>query len=139
MHVIEINPCPFLLTPCPLPLYTKVQAGFPSPADDYMAGKLDLNTYLIRHPAATFFIRVTGDSMRDAGIRENDLLIVDKSLEATNNKIVIAVVNGEFTVKRLKYINKEAYLVPENDDFQPTKVDEGSYIWGVVTSVIHQF
>jgi len=139
MQVTTITPCSTFVS-CSLPLYnTKVQAGFPSPGDDYITGKLDLNTHLIRHPAATFFIRVIGDSMRDAGIRENDLLIVDKSLEATNNKIVIAVVNGEFTVKRLRYVNKEAYLVPENDDFEPMKVGEGSYIWGVVTSVIHQF
>jgi len=81
MKVTEVIPCSTLVS-YSLPLYeTKVQAGFPSPADDYMSRKLDLNTYLIKHPAATFFIRVTGDSMIDAGIRENDLLIVDKSLE----------------------------------------------------------
>lgn len=128
------------LKPMKLPFYSaKVQAGFPSPADDDMPNKLDLNDYLIKHPASTFFVRVVGDSMIGAGIRENDLLIVDRSIQATNNKVVIAVVNGEFTVKRLKYINKEAYLVPENDDYQLIKLAEGSYIWGVVTSVIHQF
>lgn len=83
-----------------LPFYqTKVQAGFPSPAEDHMPDKLDLNSYLIKHPASTFFVRVAGDSMIGAGIKENDLLIVDRSIQATNNKVVIAVVNGEFTVK----------------------------------------
>lgn len=138
MKITDITACSTLVSQA-LPLYeTKVQAGFPSPADDYISGKLDLNTYLIHRPAATFFVRVTGDSMIDAGIRENDLLIVDKSLEATNGKIVIAVVKGDFTVKRLHKIKDELYLVPENKKFEPIKLGEGDYIWGVVTSVIHQ-
>lgn len=123
-----------------LPLYeTKVQAGFPSPADDHMPDRLDLNKYLIKRPAATFFIRVTGDSMINAGIKENDLLVVDKSIKPVNNKIVIAVINNEFTVKRLKIIDNEAYLFPENDNYSVIKIDEEGYIWGVVTSVIRQF
>jgi DNA polymerase V len=138
MQVTEIyDYCP--IKSVLLPLYNnKVQAGFPSPAEDHLPSKLDLNTYLIKHPASTFFVRVVGDSMLGAGIKENDLLIVDRSISATNNKVVIAVINNEFTVKRLKYINKEAYLLPENDNYQPIKLGEGSYIWGVVTSVIHQ-
>ncbi len=89
--------------PLPLPLYlVNVQAGFPSPAEDYLDKTLDLNTLMIAHPAATFFVRVTGDSMRNAGIFSGDILVVDRSLEASDNKIVIAVVGGEFTVKRLK-------------------------------------
>src|SRR4030042_6039051 len=85
-----------------LPLYiSRIKAGFPSPADDYIEKELDLNEYLIKHPAATFFVRVEGNSMIDAGIHSGDILIVDKSLEAKNNKIVIAVVNGELTVKRI--------------------------------------
>lgn len=138
MQVTEVyNYCP--TKSVLLPLYNnKVQAGFPSPAEDYMASKLDLNTYLIKHPSSTFFVRVTGDSMIGAGIKDNDLLVVDRSINATNNKVVVGVVNNEFTVKRLKYIKQEAYLVPENDNYQPIKLGEGDYIWGVVTSVISQ-
>ena len=123
-----------------LPFYeAKVQAGFPSPADDHMPDGLDLNKYLIKRPAATFFIRVIGDSMTGAGIKANDLLVVDKSIKPVNNKIVIAVINNEFTVKRLKIIDNIAYLCPENDNYSVIKIDEEDYIWGVVTSVIHQF
>lgn len=124
---------------CELPLYeSKVQAGFPSPADGYMCNRLDLNKHLIKHPKSTFFVQVTGESMIDAGIKENDLLVVDKAIQPTNNKIVIAVVNNEFTVKRLRLINNESYLIPENKSFPPMKIEEGTYIWGVVTSVIQQ-
>ena len=139
MHIIGIYNYAHIKT-LALPMYeTKVQAGFPSPAEDHMPNNLDLNSYLIKHPAATFFVRVTGDSMKGANIQENDLLIVDRSIKASNNKVVIAVVNNEFTVKRLRYIDKQAYLVPENDDYQPIKIDENCCIWGVVTSVIHQY
>lgn len=139
MQISEIFYCSNINT-LVLPIYeTKVQAGFPSPCEDHTTNKLDLNNYLIKHPAATFFVRVAGNSMIGANIHENDLLIVDRSIQATNNKVVIAVINNEFTIKRLKYINKQAYLVPENDDYQPIKIDENCYIWGVVTSVIHQF
>jgi DNA polymerase V len=117
----------------------KIPAGAPSPIDGYMCNRLDLNRHLIRNPSSTFFVQVTGESMIDAGIKENDLLIVDKNIEATNNKIVIAVVNNEFTVKRLKIVNNESFLIPENKNFFPIKLEEGSYIWGVVTSVIQQF
>ena len=139
MRVKEIFSCS-VEKACEIPFFdTKVQAGYPSPADGYMSNSLELNRHLIQHQNTTFFIQVTGNSMKDAGIQENDLLIVDKSLSPTHNKIVIAVVNNEFTVKRLKFINNEAYLVPENKDYNPTKVEEGTYIWGVVTSVIRQF
>jgi len=125
---------------CELPFFdTKIQAGLPSPVDGHMCNRLDLNKQLIKHPNSTFFVQVTGESMIDAGIKENDLLVVDKAIQPTNNKIVIAVVNNEFTVKRLKIIDNETYLVPENKDFQPMKIGEGCYIWGVVTSVIQQF
>lgn len=125
---------------CEIPFFDmKVQAGSPSPADGHMCNRLDLNRHLIKNPNATFFVQVTGESMIDAGIKENDLLVVDRAIEATNNKIVIAVVNNEFTVKRLKIINNEAFLMPENTKFLPIKMEEGSYIWGVVTSVIQKF
>ena len=118
---------------------SKIQAGFPSPADDYIEKNLDLNTHLITSPSSTFFARVSGNSMIDACIYENDLLVVDKSIEATNGKIVIATVNGEFTIKRLKINSKkELYLIAENKDYKQIKLSEGSYIWGVVTAVIRR-
>lgn len=116
-----------------------VSAGFPSPAEDYVEGSLDLNKHLIKHPAATFFVRVSGDSMINAGIYPNDILIVDRSLEAVNNKIVIAVLNGELTVKRLKLKDGEIFLYPENKNYSPIKIQENFdfEIWGVATNVIH--
>lgn len=125
---------------CSVLLYSsKIQAGFPSPADDYIEKPLDLNNYLISKPASTFFARVSGDSMIDACIRENDLLVVDKSIKATNGKIVVAVVDGEFTVKQLKITNRNKfYLMPANNNFRPMLMNSESYIWGVVTSVIHK-
>ena len=123
-----------------LPLYqSKVQAGFPSPAEDDMDSTLDLNEHLIRNPASTFYVRVTGDSMIDAGIKENDLLVVDKSMQPSHNKIVIANVEGEFTVKRLKIINNEWFLVAENKNYPSMKINNNISIWGIVTAVIHQF
>jgi DNA polymerase V len=122
------------------PMFTEqVAAGFPSPADDYLEGNLDLNEYLIKHPVATFFVRVTGDSMIGAGIHSGDLLIVDKALEATSGKVVIAVVNGELTVKKLVRRDGVIYLMPENDKYKPIEVKDeiDLEIWGVVTSVIH--
>ncbi len=124
-----------------LPLYAcAVQAGFPSPADDYIEGKLDLNQHLIKHPTATFFVKAMGDSMIKAGIHSGDILVVDRSLEAKHGKIVIAAVDGYLTVKRLYKKNKEVCLMPENDDFDPIKLDEENevVIWGVVTNVLHK-
>jgi DNA polymerase V len=122
------------------PIFTEqVAAGFPSPADDYLEGNLDLNEYLIKHPVATFFVRVTGDSMIGAGIHSGDRLIVDRALEATSGKVVIAVVNGELTVKKLVRRDGVIYLMPENDKYKPIEVKDeiDLEIWGVVTSVIH--
>ena len=122
-----------------LPLYaSRVPAGFPSPADDYVDQRLDLND-LIERPAATFFVTVTGDSMTGASIHHGDLLVVDRSLEPSHGKIVIAAVNGELTVKRLSLKNGEAWLMPENPAYPPLRITEGldCVIWGVVTRVIH--
>ena len=118
-----------------------VSAGFPSPADDYIDRKLDLNELLITNPAATFFVRVAGDSMTGAGIHHDDILIVDRSLESTSGKIVIAVYEGELTVKRFIHDKKGIRLVAENPEYAPLIIDKdnGCEIWGVVTSVIHQF
>ena len=123
-----------------IPLYaSKVQAGFPSPADDYVEGKLDLNEHVIKHPSATFFVRATGDSMLKAGIHPNDILVVDRSLTPSNNKIVIAVLDGNLTVKRLRQLGQKVFLYPENDKFSPIDItqSESVTIWGVVTTVIH--
>jgi DNA polymerase V len=123
-----------------LPLFlAKISAGFPSPAEDYIDKNLDLNEHLIKHPSATFFVRVEGDSMINAGIHSGDILIVDRALEPADNKIIIAVLNGELTVKRVNKVGDRLYLVPENDDFKPIEVTEEMdfHIWGVVTHVIH--
>jgi DNA polymerase V len=116
-----------------------IPAGFPSPAEDYIDKRLDLNEHLIKHPAATFFVKAAGHSMINAGIHDGDTLIVDRALEPADKKIVIAVINGDMTVKRLRKLRGRLYLMPENDSFQPIEVAEGSdfQIWGVVTSVIH--
>lgn len=118
----------------------KVPAGFPSPAQDYIEGTLDLNDHLISHPASTFFLRVDGTSMVGAGIFPEDILIVDRSLDATNGRIIVAVYDGELTVKRLRIEKDEYYLISENDDYPPLKVDQELefFVWGVVTFVIHK-
>jgi DNA polymerase V len=117
-----------------------VQAGFPSPADDYIENQLDLNELVVQHPAATFFVRVEGESMRDANIHTGDILVVDRSLEGTHGKIVIAIMNGEFTVKRLSKTAAGTFLVPENPKYPSFKIEPDSdfQIWGVVTYVIHK-
>lgn len=117
-----------------------VQAGFPSPADDYREQNLNLNEYLIPHPASTFFVRVEGNSMCNAGIHSGDILIVDRSLEPTNGKIVIAVVNSEFTVKRIRIEQNRLYLEPANPNFSSIEISPQSdfQIWGVATYVIHK-
>ena len=122
------------------PLFlSRVRSGFPSPADDYIEKKLDLNEHLIDHPSATFFVKVKGDSMINAGIFSGDMLIVDRSKEATNNKIVVAVVNSEFTVKRLRKHSGKITLMPENPNYQPIEITDTTdfEVWGVVVHVIH--
>lgn len=115
-----------------------IKAGFPSPADDFAENYLDLNEYLIAHPVSTFFVKVSGDSMIDAGIQSGNILVVDRGLEASNNSIVIAVIDNEFTVKRFRLINGEAFLYPENQNYKPIKLKDQDEIWGVVTSVINK-
>lgn len=124
-----------------LPLYhSKVQAGFPSPAEDYIAERLNLNDLLIKHPAATFFVQVTGHSMIDAGIHEGDILIVDRSVAPADKKIIVVAIDGQLTVKRLrKQKDGQFILMPENSAFQPIMLtaEMNIHIWGVVTNVIH--
>ncbi len=127
-------------TQCKRPLFmVPVSAGFPSPAEDYIEGKLDLNQYLVKHSAATFFVKVTGNSMIDAGIHDGDILIVDRSLKPVNKKVVIAVVNGELSVRRIRVTKGKVFLMPENRDYKPLQVNEEMdfEVWGVVTTVIH--
>lgn len=124
-----------------LPLYlSPVIAGFPSPADDYVDRKLDLHEHLIHNEAATFFLRAQGDSMIGAGIHDGDLLIVDRSAEASHDRVVIAALDGELTVKRLIRRRGKVYLMPENPDYPEIDITEREYIhiWGVVTYVIHK-
>ena len=125
----------------PLPIYlSKVEAGFLTPTEDFREGKLDLNQYLISNPPASFFVRVKGDSMVGAGIYEGSLLLVDRSLEPIPGKIIIAVVNGELTVKRLKMKNGIIVLAPENPSYSDILVipEMDFTTWGVVTAVINK-
>ncbi len=124
------------------PLYiSAVRAGFPSPADDYIEDFLDLNDYLISHPAATFIVRAAGDSMTGVGIQSGDILIVDRSLEPTHGRIVIAAIDGELTVKRLACLHGRVKLMPASDNHQPIDItdEQEVVIWGVVKHVIHSF
>ena len=118
-----------------------VAAGFPSPADDYMEGALDLNEFLIAHPAATFMVRVEGASMTGAGILSGDVLIVDRSVESRSGHIVIAVISGELTVKRLIKRANNWLLKAEHPDYPPTKIGPNTEcsIWGVVTGSVRRF
>ncbi len=126
-------------TECPMYL-SHVPAGFPSPADDYLGQALDLNDLLIKHPEATFFVRVEGDSMINAGIYHDDILVVDRSIPPSNNKVVIAVVFGELTVKRLARKQDKIFLIAENPNYEPIEVtsEMEMQIWGVATHVVHE-
>ena len=117
-----------------------VQAGFPSPAEDYIDMDLDLHDHLVKNPSSTFCVKAIGESMRDAGIQSGDVMIVDRSLDPKNRSIVLAVIDGDFTVKRVNVNDKELYLMPENDNFTPIKITEEMdfQIWGVVTFIIHK-
>lgn len=122
-----------------LPLFLEaVPAGFPCPAESTIDQALDLNSLLVTHPAATFFIRVEGNSMEGAQIFSGDILIVDRAIEATHGKIVLAIINGEFTVKRLSKQHGKISLTAENPAYRPIHItNECDFqIWGVVTYVI---
>ena len=124
-----------------IPMFAdSVQAGFPSPAEDYMDLDLNLQDHLIQNPSATFCVRAVGESMKDAGIQSGDIMLVDKSLTPKNRSIVLAVIDGEFTIKRVNVSEKEIYLMPENENFPPIKITEEMdfQVWGVVTYIIHK-
>jgi len=117
----------------------RVEAGFPSAADDYMERPLDLNEHVIKHPAATYFVRASGDSMTGAGIFDGDLLIVDRSLEPAHGRVAVVEVDGQLTVKRL-FKSKGLFLLKsENASYPPIELQEGNevMVWGVVTHVLH--
>jgi len=117
---------------------TGISAGFPSPAEDFKQERLSLDHELIKNKEATFFARVSGQSMVDAGLGDNDLLVIDRSLSPAHNKIAVCFLDGEFTVKRLKVENEEVWLQPENKKYQPIKNTEDNdfVIWGIVTNVV---
>ena len=121
-------------------LLTPVSAGFPSPADDYKEKSLDLNEHLIKHPAATIFVRANDDSMIKAGIFTGDLLIVDKSLKPIDKKVVIVSCDGFMMIRRFRKIKNRIYLMPENPEYKPVEIFDGMdiEIIGIATTVIHQ-
>jgi DNA polymerase V len=118
-----------------------ISAGFPSPALDFEDLKIDLNKHLIRNPSATFFGKVKGQSLKNAGIEDGDLMVIDRSVSPKNNKIVVVFLDGEFTAKRIEKRGAELWLMPENDAYQPIRVGADSQfeVWGVVTHVIKSF
>lgn len=115
-----------------------IKAGFPSPAQDYLEQAIDLNKELIRHPASTFYGRVVGNSMRDEGIEDGDILVIDKSLELIDDDLAVCFIDGEFTVKRVRLETDAAWLVPSNSDYPLIKVtkDNDFMVWGIVTYTI---
>lgn len=118
-----------------------ISAGFPSPAQDFMDMSIDLNKELIKNPPATFYGRVKGDSMKDLGIDNGDLLIIDKSLEPKNGKIAVCFIDGEFTVKKIEFKEDFLWLIPANKKYKPIKVtsDNDFVVWGIVIHVIKSF
>lgn len=123
-------------TDLPLPIADAgIKAGFPSPAQDFMDLSIDLNKELIRHPASTFYGRVRGDSMQDAGVYDGDILIIDKSLEPHNGDMAVCFIDGEFTIKYIKIEKTVIWLIPANDKYKPIRVTQENdfLIWGIVT------
>ncbi|MFT5754729.1 MAG: DNA polymerase V [Flavobacterium sp.] len=118
-----------------------ISAGFPSPADDFIELSIDLNKTLIKNKDTTFFAKVKGHSMKNAGINDGDLLVIDKSLEPQNNKIAVCQIDGEFTVKRIKIEEDVVWLIAENEEYKPIKVTQENelMIWGIVIHSIKSF
>lgn len=124
---------------CPI-FNVPVSAGHPFPTESFVEGRLDPYEYLIKHPASTFFVRVTGDSMIDDGIHPGDMLVVDRALDPFSQRIVVAIIDGELTVKRLEKQDRGLWLVPSNREYAPIEIQDHQdfEIWGVVTFVIHR-
>jgi DNA polymerase V len=116
----------------------QISAGFPSPALDFVDLSIDLNKQLIEHPSATYYGRVKGESMKNAGINDGDLLVIDKSIEPIDGKIAVCYFDGEFTLKRIKIKKDGLWLMPENEEYKPIKIEEGNSltIWGIITYII---
>lgn len=126
----------------PLPYADQgIKAGFPSPAQDYISQAIDLNKELIRHPSTTFYGRVSGDSMKDAGLSDGDILVIDKSLEPKTGDIAVCYIDGEFTIKYIRIETDAIWLIPANEVYQPIKVtaDNDFLIWGIVTYSIKSY
>lgn len=143
-NVLYGHPLPTALQPVPScqPLVQhKLAAGFPSPAADYVEKGLDLNTYLVLHKEASFFFRVVGESMSGVGIMDGDIVLVDRSVNACHGHYVLAVIDGEYTLKRLHHLHGVIELHPENPSFAPIRLIEGQelQVWGVVTAVVRKF
>ncbi|TYA60137.1 LexA family protein [Formosa maritima] len=117
---------------------TGISAGFPSPAEDFKEERLSLDNILVKNKLATFYARVSGQSMIDAGLDDNDLLVIDRSLEPAHNRIAVCFLDGEFTVKRLRVEKDGVWLQPENPNYEPIQITEENdfVIWGIVTNVI---
>lgn len=115
-----------------------IAAGFPSPAEDYIDLALDLNKELVSNPSSTFYGRVKGSSMKDAGIHNGDILVIDKSLEPVNGRVAVCFIDGEFTLKRIKFAGERLFLVPDNEDYDPVEVtpENDFIVWGIVTYII---
>lgn len=130
LHYVENS------TALEIPLFLeKIRAGFPSPAQDYVEGAIDLNRELIRHPSSTFYGRVSGDSMKDAGLFDGDIVVVDKSINPRDGDMAVCCIDGEFTIKFIKIEKGDIWLIPANEAFQPIRVtSENDFIvWGIVT------
>lgn len=117
---------------------SSISAGFPSPADDFQEDKISLDKYVVKNKDATFYASLKGTSMIDAGFDEGDILVIDRSLEPTDNKIAVCFVDGDFTVKRIKVTTDGAWLLPYNKDLKPIKITEENtfIIWGIVTYIV---
>ena len=140
MKKISLHPS-IIETKLSLPLADAgIKAGFPSPAQDYMDTSIDLNEELVRHPATTFYGRVSGDSMVDAQVFDGDILVIDKSIEPQNKDMAVCFIDGEFTLKYIEIKKDAVYLIPANKEYKPIKVtpEHNLKIWGVVTYVIHK-
>ena len=118
--------------------HTGVSAGFPSPASDFEESRISLEKVVVKNKEATFYAKVSGESMKDAGLDDGDILVIDRSEELKNNKIAVCYLNGDFTVKRVKIEKDHVYLIPENKNYDPIKVTEENefIVWGVVTYVV---
>ena len=124
-----------------IPVVEGIHAGFPSPAEDYAEPVLDLNRYVVKNQASTFYARITGNSMEGVGIQDGDIVVIDKSLEPSNDQIAVCFIDGEFTLKRIHLENGRLFLMPHNPSFPPIEITEENnfQVWGIVTYVIKRF